>query len=114
MPLTLDFDDWDVFDRTVATLTYSVYDPSGSPTEYEDVSGLRLAIDHVPVYGEAAGMAKRVTWHLRRSTLPGVTPAMGDRITEADGTQWIVVENVSKQTDDVRWRCVCQRLGGAG
>jgi len=95
-------------------VTYTVYDPSGTGTDYEDVSALRMGIDHVPVYGDVAGVAKRVTWHIRRSTLTGVVPAMGDRITESNGTQWVVVESVSRQTDDVRWRCVCQRLGGAG
>ena len=95
-------------------MTYTVYTPTGLATDYSSVSALRRQVDHSPVLGEMAGTLKRAAWHIRRSTLTGVTPALGDRITQTDGTVWVVLEDVSKQTDSTRWRLICQQLEGTG
>lgn len=111
--MPLDFDDWDVFDRT-ETVTYTVFTPAGAETDDATVSAIKFQNEHTPVLGEVVGTMKQALWHLRRSTLAGVTPALGDRITQADGTVWVVLQDVTQQTDGARWRLRCQLLEGSG
>lgn len=58
------------------------------------------------------GMESRVTtWNLWAVTLidgdaARITPKVDSKITQADGTVWLV-KKISRETLATRWRCVC-------
>lgn len=112
MPLDL-ADDFDVFDF-VEAVTYTVYTPAGEvEATTANVSALFITQEAASVLGEMIGTLKRTDCHLKKSTLPGVTPAMGDRVTRADGRVYIVLaDGVTLATDETRWALTVQLLEG--
>jgi hypothetical protein len=110
MPLVLNLDDFDVFDFT-ETVTYTVYDPEGGTTADSTVTALFITQTANSVLGEMVGTLKRVECHVRANTLAGVVPAMGDRVTRADGRVYVVLpDGVQLATDETRWQLTVQLM----
>jgi hypothetical protein len=105
---------WDLFAEAgwLESVTYTPYDPA--------TDGPGAAVPSVDAVGEATspkreagapdgGKAFEQTrrWHLRQSTMGGTPATKRGRITQADGTVWVVED--AEDVDGDEWSCDCTR-----
>lgn len=112
MPLDPDLEyDWEVLPYLEA-VTLRKMTTKGRATDHESVHALgRAVMATVLEPGGVITVVKRVTWHLRKSSLPeGVAPDRDDRVvsTSARLAGVYVILSANLESDGTRWRCETQ------
>lgn len=87
-------------------------------TNYENVRAYRETVDKLVEQPDGSVLRQTVTvWHLpqkplTKASVPVTSPKIGDRIQQADDTQWHV-ETADKDHLGLEWVCQARKVPGA-
>lgn len=93
----------------VETVTLTPQNPPAGSVENVKAKRRVLSRANMAQFGGVVGLSPNdVPFHLWASTLGGVTPELGDLVTDGEGVTY-TIQAASLESLKQRWRCLCRK-----
>lgn len=101
--------DWEFIDG-IEDITHT--DSAGLSTAPVKAARRDLNYREVSPGGPAGLLPTDIAWELWAETLPSITPAQGDTITDSAGGVWTILSvqaSIQLEATVIKWRAVCRK-----
>lgn len=101
--------DWEFIDG-IEDVTHT--DSAGTATTEVKAARRDLNYREISLGGPAGLLPTDVAWELWAETLPSITPAQGDTITDSDSGVWTILSvqaSIQLGATVIKWRAVCRK-----